>query len=206
MKKFLSLVIIFIAIAVLPANAKIKFGVKGGVNNSNMKINYENLSNKSGYGWFIGPTMNISIPIGLKSIGVDGSVLYDERHSKTENDGVEESIKQKNILIPINARMNFSLLKILGAYIATGPQFGFNVGKEYVDLTSRSDVKDHFQFKKSQFSWNFGLGLTIMSHLEIGATYNLGIGKTGELKSISEDIIRDTPKQRSWTVSATYYF
>ena len=206
MKKILTLMALLAALAVMPASAQIKFGVKGGLNNTNMKINRENLTDKSAYGWFLGPTLKASIPVGLLGIGADISAFYDERQTKTETDGIETSIKLRSILIPVNARVNFSLAKLLGIYVVTGPQFGFNVGKSDVNLNSSSAIREHFQLKKSQFSWNLGAGLMVMSHLEIGATYNIGIGKTGDLKGMTDDEIRDSPKQKSWTVSAAYFF
>ena len=198
--------VILAAFAVMPANAKFSYGVKAGMNASHLRFNSETITGKNGCGWFIGPTAQFTLPLGIANIGADASLLYDYRHSKAEANGVSENIKQHSILIPLNARVKFSLLKMLGAYFATGPQFGFNVGKNDVDLTSTTSISDHFQLKKSQFSWNIGLGLILMNHLEVGATYNIGIGKTGELKGMSETDVLFTPKQNMWTISAAYYF
>ena len=206
MKKFLTSLVILAALAVMPASAQVKFGVKGGMNFTNMKLSYENLVNKSAEGWFIGPTLKANIPIGLLSLGADGAVFYDQRRSKTEYNGIEESIKQHSIIIPINVRLNVNILKLLGAYVATGPQFGFNVGNSDVELNNMSALRNHFQFKKSQFSWNIGLGVMLFKHLEIGAAYNFAIGKTGELKDMTKQDILDSAKQKSLVVSAAYYF
>lgn len=204
MKKILTSLILFAALAVMPASAQIKFGVKGGMNNTSLKLDYENaFSNKAGYGWFIGPTVKASFPLGVINLGADAAVLYDERNSKMSDSEIEETIKLKSVIIPINVRMNFSLLKVLGAYVATGPQFGFNVGNSGF---SWGEMKDNFQLKKSQFSWNVGVGLTVMSHLEVGVAYNFGIGRTGELKDMTKEEIIDTPKQKTWVLSAAYYF
>lgn len=198
--------VILAAFAVMPANAKFKYGVKAGMNNTSLKFNLNDLSNKRGYGWFIGPTVQFTLPVGITNIGVDGALLYDERRSKAEYNNTNESITMRSIIIPINARVKFSLIKVLGAYFATGPQFGFNVGKNEVNLASSSSVKDHFQLRKSQFSWNIGLGLIVLTHLEVGVAYNIGIGKTGDLKGMSSNEILNKPKQNSWVVSAAYYF
>ena len=61
MKKFLTSLVVLAALAVMSANAQINFGVKGGLNYPNMKINYDNLVNKCGSGWFVGPTLKASI-------------------------------------------------------------------------------------------------------------------------------------------------
>ena len=77
MKKFLTSLVFLAALAVMSANAQINFGVKGGLNYPNMKINYDNLVNKCGSGWFVGPTLKASIPLGLLGIGADVAAFYD---------------------------------------------------------------------------------------------------------------------------------
>lgn len=206
MKKFLTTLAILAAFAATPANAQFKFGVKGGFNNTSMKFDLDQLSSKSGNGWFLGPTAKFTLPVGPLNIGADAALFYDQRSSKVEADGIEESIKRKSILIPINARVNFSIIKVLGAYVATGPQFGFNVGESDINLSSLSSISDHFQLRKSQFSWNIGVGVMALNHLEVGVTYNIGIGKTGSLKEMTKEELIDTPKQNSWMISAAYYF
>ena len=71
---------------------------------------------------------------------------------------------------------------------------------------AKDNVKNTFQLKKSQFSWNIGLGIMFLKHFEVGATYNLSIGKTGEIKNMTKEEIEDAPKQKSWAISAAYYF
>ena len=206
MKKFLASLIFLAAMVAMPAAAQVKFGVKGGLNSSNMKFNYDNLTNKSGYGWYAGVTLKATAPLGLFGLGGDISAFYDWRRSKAEVDGLQTTIKQQSIVIPLNARVNFTIVKSFGLYIATGPQLGINVGDGGADLGSMSSIKEHFQLKKTQFSWNIGAGLILSKHFELGAAYNLGIGKTGELKDLTSDEIKNRPKQKSWVVSLAYYF
>lgn len=206
MKKFFTLMIVLAAFAAMPAHAGIKFGVKGGLNSTSLNIDYANLNSKSGIGWFVGPTLKLSFPLGPVNIGADGAVFYDERRTKAEFENVESSIKQKSVLIPLNLRLNVSVLKVLGAYVATGPQLGFNVGTKDFDLGSFSSVKEHFQLKKAHFSWNVGAGVILLNHLEVGVAYNIGISRTGELKDVGGELIQDSPRQKSWVISAAYYF
>ena len=198
--------VVLAALAVMPANAQFKFGVKGGINSSSMKISYEDIVNHSATGWFIGPTVKATFPLGLVNLGADGAVLYDERRSKSGVEGMEQSIKRQSIIIPLNARVSFNFLKVVGAFVSTGPQFGFNVGKSGVDFSSFSSAANSFQLKKSQFSWNVGIGAILFKHLEIGVNYNFDIAKTGELKDMSKSDILASTKQKSVVVSAAYYF
>ena len=202
MKKILTSLILFAALAVMPASAQIKFGVKGGMNNTSLKLDYENaFSNKAGYGWFIGPTVKASFPLGVINLGADAAVLYDERNSKTSVSEIEETIKLKSVIIPINVRMNFSLLKVLGAYVATGPQFGFNVGDKEQKLWNQAS---DWKLKTSNFSINLGLGATLVKHLQVSANYNIACGTTGEVE-VAKNVF-GKGKNNAWQIAVAYYF
>lgn len=214
MKKLLLSLAILAALAVMPANAQIKFGIKGGMNYPDMKLNYNNLVHENVVGWFAGPTLKAIIPLGPLPLGLGADIgaFYDERRTKTEYDGIEETIKQKSILVPLNARLNLGLGESFGIYVTTGPQFGFNVGNKDFNIfgdnsdEAKENYKSTFQLKKSNFSWNFGFGIMLLKHLELGAAYSLGIGKTGEIKGMTKEEIEEAPKQKSWVFSAAYYF
>ena len=100
----------------------IKFGVKGGLDVQDMKFNENVFNTENKLGWFVGPTLQVSLPVS--GLGVDIAGLYDQK--TTEVNGV--SIKQKYILVPVNARLKFGLGSSAGIYVAAGPQFAFNVG------------------------------------------------------------------------------
>ena len=102
MKKIYAVIIMLAAIVVAqPAQAQVNIGLRGGLNISNMSLNKDvfDVSNRAGF--FIGP----SLKLGFGSIGADISALYDQREAKVN----DETIKQKNIVIPINARVNIGL-------------------------------------------------------------------------------------------------
>jgi hypothetical protein len=53
------------------------------------------------------------------------------------------------------------------------------------------------------FSWNFGAGVMLSKHLELGIVYTVGITKTGDLKNVKKD---DKANSKGWMASATYFF
>ena len=68
---------------IYPAEAQVRFGVKGGINLTNLsfeKDNYYNIGNKAGF--HIGPTLMYSLPI--KGLGLDAAVMYDQRSGSAE--------------------------------------------------------------------------------------------------------------------------
>lgn len=204
MKKFFVLMVVMAVTAVMPASAQgVKFGVKGGLNNTEMKFDESVFDAENRFGWFAGPVVRIDLPI--TGLGVDIAGLYDQRETKVN----DEKIQQKSILVPINARLNLGLGDAAGIYVAAGPQFGFNVGDDEFKWKDKDNYERTFQLKKSSFSVNLGAGLYLSDHFEVGFTYNIAMGKTADATfkdAIKTATTNDDTKAKAWTISACYYF
>lgn len=218
MKRIITLVVLAVAMAASVQAQGIKFGVKGGLDIQNMKFDESVFNTDNKLGWFVGPTLQISLPIG--GLGVDIAGLYDQK--TTEING--KSIKQKYILVPVNARLKFGLGSTAGIYVAAGPQFAFNVGDDLItweNVWQENDVEQKvnntFQLKKSAFSINLGAGAYLSKHFEIGFAYNIALGSTADASlkaawkaatdaAFHSDEAKDDTKPKSWQISATYYF
>lgn len=202
MKKIYAVIILLAAIVVAqPAQAQVNIGLRGGLNISNMSLNKDvfDVSNRAGF--FIGP----SLKLGFGSIGADISALYDQREAKVN----DETIKQKNIVIPVNVRFNMGL-GAASVFLAAGPQFGFNIGdKEF--KWKKENVENTFQLKKSNFSVNVGGGVHF-GKLDVGVTYNIAVGKTADVDAegawnTTKDAIKNfDAKNNAWQVFAAIYF
>ena len=204
MKKSIITMVVMAMFAVMPANAQgVAFGLKGGVNFTKMSIDDDAVKSESGVGFFIGPTLKIDI---LPFLGVQGSIMYEQANSKVDG----EKIKRQSIIIPIDARVSFKFKEGAGIYLATGPQFGFNVGESEFTWNDTSTYKNTFQMKKSMFNWNFGVGAMLSKHFELGVVYSLGISKTGELEAEIDKAKANNnelkPKSSTWQISASYFF
>lgn len=202
MKRFFSLVVLFSAMTMAVQAQNVKFGVKGGLDLQNMKFDNSVFNTDNKLGWFVGPTLQISLPIG--GLGVDIAGLYNQK--KYEVNG--ESIKQQNILVPVNARLNLGIGSTAGLYVAAGPQFSFNIGDDEFTW-KKENVENTFQLKKSAFSVNLGAGIYFSSNLEIGFAYNIALGSTADAtwrKATDAAFHEDDTKPKSWHISAVYYF
>jgi len=190
--------------AVMPASAQgVKFGVKGGLNNTEMKFDESVFDAENRFGWFAGPVVRIDLPI--TGLGVDIAGLYDQRETKVN----DEKIQQKSILVPINARLNLGLGDAAGIYVAAGPQFGFNIGDDEFKWKDKDNYENTFQLKKSSFSVNLGAGVYLSDHFEVGFTYNIAMGKTADASfkdAVKTATTNDETKAKAWTISACYYF
>ena len=199
MKKFLTVVVLFAALmTAVPAKAEVKFGVKGGLNLTSMSLDAKAIDKSNQAGFFIGPTFKFTLPI--VGLGFDASALYDQRKAEVD----DTSIKQQSIQIPINIRYGIGLGSTASIYFFAGPQFGFNVG----DKDIKTDV-GNWTFKSSNISANVGLGLMLLSHLQISANYNFGLGKTGEFDEFlpgAVNAIKENGKLNAWQIGVAYFF
>lgn len=207
MKKiFMLLAMIVTMTAANNASAQIKFGLKGGVNVTDMSLssNVFDASNRTGF--FVGPTIKVQLP--LVGLGIDASALYDQREAKIKvgNTTTKETLRSQAINVPINLRYGWGLSSLANIFLFAGPQFGFNVG----DKDQKIDEKSTWSVKNSNFSLNFGAGVTLLSHLQLTANYNVVCGKTSDA-TITEGIEQLTNKEvrsraNAWQIALAYYF
>jgi outer membrane autotransporter protein len=203
MRKFFALIVLFSAMTLTTsAQSGMKFGFKGGLDVQKLKFDSSVFDTENKAGWFLGPTLQVSLPIG--GLGVDISAFYNQKKTKVN----DESITQKAILVPVNARLKLGLGSAAGLYVAAGPQLSFNVGDDEFSWT-KNGVENTFQLKKSSFSVNLGAGVYLSKHLEVGFTYNIALGSTADAtwKDTTHAVFHeDDSKAKSWQISAAYFF
>ena len=188
MKKIVSVLMVAVALMMAaPAQAQlIKFGVKGGMNFS--ELDFEKKSwgdiNESSKGFFIGPMAEVTLPI--IGLGIDGALLFSQR-------GKDEA-KQQGIEIPVNLKYTIGLGSMFGIYLAAGPDFFFN----FKDI----DI-ENVEAKKTQVAVNLGAGLKLLRKLQVGVTYQIPMGDRFEWKDASQVF---GAKNKTWQVSLAYIF
>lgn len=200
------LVMIVTMTAANNASAQIKFGLKGGVNVTDMSLNSSVFDASNRTGFFVGPTIKVQLP--LVGLGIDASALYDQREAKIKvgNTTTKETLRSQAINIPINLRYGWGLSSMANIFLFAGPQFGFNVGDKDQKITESST----WSVKNSNFSLNFGAGVTLLSHLQLTANYNVVCGKTSDatIKEGPEQLTNKEVRSRAnaWQIALAYYF
>ena len=209
MKKFFALVMLLSAMTMtVQAQGGVKFGIKGGLNITKMSFDKELIESKNKTGFFVGPTVQASLPGGL---GMDISALYDQRDMEVDvsvgsgyNGSVgadENKFTQKSLRFPINLRYKFGIGSQLGIYGAAGPQFAFPLGDKVFETNF-----GEYRLRDASLSLNLGAGVYVTKHLELGFTYNIPLGKSGEFewKNIKESA--DDSKDHTWQLNAAIFF
>jgi hypothetical protein len=207
MKRVITLVVLLSAMTVAMQAQSVKVGIKGGLDIVNMSFDEDVFKTDNKMGWFVGPTVKVSLPI--TGLGFDIAALYDVKKYDLTLKQKTETVSQRSVLIPVNARFNFGIGGSAGIYVAAGPQFAFNIGDDYKDIFKDDALQESFQLKKSSFSVNLGAGVYLSKHFELGFAYNIALGSTADAswKSSTDAVLhKDDSKPKSWQISAAYYF
>lgn len=181
-----------------PASAQVKFGLKLGTAINNLKFSSSDealasLTDSGNRAGFLGGAM-VEFTVPIVGLCFDGSVLY--VHRTSSNSASDEAISRDYIDIPINLKYKFSfpiVSSLIKPYVTTGPSFAF--------LTSKKAIQDAIESKSTDISWNFGLGVELMSHVQVSASYGFSLGSNVSSSEYSVD-----GKNRYWTVTAAYLF
>ncbi len=196
--KRLSILVLTLAI-VLPAAAQFRFGPRVGVCLNSLSMDKSTLDAENRAGFTGGLQAEFTIPvIGL---GFDLSVMYVNRSSKFIEGNQTTNVSSDYIEIPLNLKYKIGLPivgKIVSPYLFTGPSVAF--------LTSKSAISEFAKSKKCDWSWNFGLGVQLFSHLQVSASYGLGLTKAVEFTNIGGEAAGIEGKNKYWTVTAAWLF
>lgn len=188
------------------ANAQIKFGLKGGLDVTNMSLNNDVFDASNRAGFFVGPMVKVTVPI--VGLSFDAAALYDQKEAKVAVDGdnntaYSTTMKQKSINIPVNIRYGVGLSSLANVFLFAGPQWGINVGDENFKWNESSS----YSLKKSNFSVNVGAGVTVLNHLQVSANYNIACGKTADMTwSNAGEKITGKSRNNSWQIALGYWF
>lgn len=197
MKKVTSLVLVILMVFIaVPAKSQLKFGVKGGLNISSVHMNSDILKADNVTGFQIGPMIETTIP--LIGIGLDAAILYSQKgvDMKTEGTVTSTSMKTDYLDIPVNLKWKFGI-PLVKAYLSAGPYVGFRVGGDKIWNVLGEQIKA----KNFSAGLNFGVGAELISHLQVGINYGLGL-----TDNYSSDKFDMKAKNRGWSITAAVLF
>lgn len=199
-KSFLSFIVAAVAIiaAAVPAQAQFRFGVKAGVAVNSLHFSTETFKADNRAGFTGGVMAEFTAPV--IGVGVDISAMYVRRNSQWLDENNITRDNRDYIDIPINLKWKINIPvinNVIRPYLATGPDFAI--------LTSARAFKEGYRNRKFDTSWNFGIGVELFKHLQVGASY--GIGLTKALKTFGATGTAGIEgHNRYWTITAAYLF
>lgn len=196
MKKIVGIVLIaLMALVAIPAKSQIKFGIKGGVNISSVHFSKEVVSSDNVTGFNIGPMLEVMTPV--MGVGFDAAILYSQKGVGVK--GNNKDIKNDYIDVPVNLKWKFGL-PIIKGFLTAGPYVGFRVGGNKIwDIPGA--VGNQLEAKSFNAGLNFGAGIELIKHLQVG--FNYGLGLTDDYSASKIDL---NGKNRGWSITAAVLF
>lgn len=202
--KKLVLVSVVALLGIGSANAELRFGVKAGMLVNKLSFNQDAFKANNSCGWTAGAMVEYTVPI--VGITADAGLMYARMNNATKVSGMQNSdndIYGKNFLeIPINLKYKFTIpmvANIIKPYIFTGPNIAFRLDKSITD-----DV-NNIKSRTCQVAWNIGLGVELIRHLQVGASYGFGINNIVN-KVTDANAVSIKAKNNYWTVTAAWLF
>ena len=176
--KRLTFIVIALLLLIPQARADKEFGIVAGVSLNNPDLSGKlaaDFSPGNRYGWYAG----VKFGMGALGLGFDVSALYCQRRLNLNED---DSRTFRSMELPVNAKVTAGLSAVAAIYIATGPQFGFNVGDRDWKTNSMEVGRSTFRAKNANVSWNVGCGAKLLGHLEVGVSYNIALTNYARVK------------------------
>lgn len=214
MKKIISGIALLCALIAAAPSAQaggFKVGPKVGLNINELSMSSKILDKDNRCGFNVGVDAQFTVP--LLGVGADVSVMYTRRNFQTETpaiDGVSgvelDPVVSKShfdyISIPVHFMYKLDLPainQIVCPYVITGPDFAFRVSKKLLN-----DI----QSKNTSVSWDFGIGVELIKHLQIGATYSLGMNKAMKYIPVQTGINTTSVggNTNGWNITAAWMF
>lgn len=180
-----TIIALALLLATVSASAGIKFGIRGGVNVTNVSI--ADVSGISKTGFYLGPTLKLGLPLGFD---IDASLLYNQLeadpdiyvtqadyptvHQADDPTGYKgPNIKRKAISIPLNLRKGFGFGDNASIFLFAGPQISWNIG-------DKSITEYYYKWKSADISVNAGVGVMLLKRIEVKANYTFPCSSVGE--------------------------
>jgi hypothetical protein len=189
--------------AVAPAQAQLRFGLRGGMNTTTVHFSLEDLKTYNVNGFHIGPMMELTVPV--LGVGFDAAILYTQKGGEVRlaNTNMSEVMNINYIDVPLHLKWKFGFpgLKV---YAATGPYLGFCISGEKA-WNVPGNVAAQFKAKSFGLGWDFGGGLELLSHFQVG--FNYGLGLTDNYNGLYDALSGGAKgKSRGWAVTAAFLF
>ena len=183
-------------------NKLFTWGVEAGMNFNSLSFDKEMFESGNRAGFFVGPKVKVKVP--LVGLGLDGALIYSMNSAQIQNEDIVKSKNLSYLEIPLNVRYDFSLLKVLSIYLATGPQYNYC-------MSSDATIADFYGLadggiSRSTWGWNVGGGVEIMKHLQLGVTYTIPISNSGNLELSDVANVFANYKQKTVKVRLAYFF
>lgn len=192
-------------------NSKIRFGLKAGINISNIYENSTGFENNSKLGFMIGGL--VQIPVS-KKLFIQPELLYSMQGSNATIPEEETKLNMKMSYLNIPIMFKYNVYNRL--FVEVGPQIGLlltsKITADYQDEDAIFDdglTFDDKEFKNNiDFSIGVGASYDFTKNIFAGVRYNIGVSNVYKkgMEIIDDDGPYGTSRNGVWQVSVGYKF
>lgn len=205
MKKLFSLAFAMILLLSSPAYAQLKWGVKGGATFSSIPLSKLQYDASTLTGFHLGPMVEFRVP--LLPIAVDASVLFSQKGGKITKESVSEVIKTNYIDIPLHVKLRYGLLPTTKFIALAGPAMAIRLSDNVENVAKDLPNVAEIEAKKVGFGINVGLGVELLSMIQLTAQYTAPLSDDYQLtglKGAADDFVK--AKNKIFSVSVGILF
>ncbi|MFV0537645.1 MAG: outer membrane beta-barrel protein [Dysgonomonas sp.] len=204
--KYLLSFIAFLALLIVgtdTTSAQLRLGVKGGIDVDSKKLDFKSLEASNQIGYYIGPTLDFTVPIS--GFGVDVSVLYGRKEYKISDLQNDATLSDYNyISIPVNIKQRIKFVG-LGLFVTGGVYGNAKVSGGDIKIEDAGDVWKEYKSKNFILGLGAGAGVTLFSKLDLGIYFRGDLTENYKDEYMDADVFQNKKNQR-WSVGLNYYF
>ena len=193
--------IFILAILLIPAftlQAGVRIGAKAGINLSKSALTGYSFKADNLTGYQIGPIIEIS---GTSGFGLDIAALYSQHGLKSKESEISLEQTVKTLDVPVNLKLKLPITKPLGCYFTAGTYVSFKLDEDIC----YNNIKMQWKTKKFGVGLNFGAGVELFRHLQVGVNYQLALND--DYSNFTIDELKGLKaKTRIWSLTAAYLF
>lgn len=218
MKRIFAIAVFVLTVAVLPVSSQLRIGLEAGANMSSMSTDIRDF--KFDESTFTNFTGGVKVEwIVSHGFGFDVSALYVAKDTEYTVGGDLGSLgdqlattfltnKAHYIEMPVNLKYKLcipAIEYIIRPYVYAGPSFAFKVaestkcGGEEISIVEVNN-------SKVDCSFNVGIGMEFIQHLNVRLQYGWGLKKTADLTLLDAVVDEVSFKSGTWSVAVGWMF
>ncbi len=201
MKTKVILTIIILISLISTAHSQVRFGVRGGIDVIDHKLDFDMLKVSNRLGYQIGATMEALIPSA--GFGIELSAMYARKEYDIKEKQLDATISDQDyITVPLVLKKRFGITSMLGLFVSAGAFIDFNInGGDF----NAEDYVDKFKAKDFEAGATAGAGLQLLRNFDLGLYYRATLTDKYAIDNPDWDKLNDK-KYQTWTVGLTYFF
>lgn len=191
---------LFLLLSTSAAYSQIRFGIRGGFDVIDHKVNAKILDSSNRAGFQIGGVLEVMSPV--LGLGGELSVLYGLQEYKIRNEGYDLS-NYHYLHVPLNLKKSFSILPKVGVFVSAGPYANFRLDGGDMQTT----VEGQYKAKSYGVGVNAGAGVKLFGNCELGMYFRKQLTDNYSEKPITGSQIAQglTDRPDYWSVKFTFF-